>query len=429
MSGLVKQISAKSGVVGSSTVTGDLTVDTNTLKVDSSNNRVGIGDTSPSEKLVVSDNTASQFASVIKNTHASGAGMKVFGATGTQYSFIVRDYTDTTNSLVVLGNGRVGIGNNAPTNELTIGPTTPGADVGNAIELRGSAGDSSLQRFQIYNNGASGKTEFKLGRSGNSPSTFLTIGPTNTVFNTGNVGIGTTNPTLGILQVEKTSSAGSATIAINAPGSGTHSELYHITANRRFNVGVHGNTGKYFIYDNNAGATRLENDNNGNITTGTTNNERIIIGSAGGGIDFSASSSSYGISGEILKHAESGTWTPTTKIGNTTQSLTGYSVGYDKIGNLVFAHGYVRFTANGTGTITLALPFNPVSAIAISGGYWFDLGTGANNLSGVVYPNSSDQTLLFMRPGSWDRNTTTSYLQHSDFDGNRYIYFSATYRT
>ena len=40
MSGLVKQISAKSGVVGSSTVTGDLTVDTNTLKVDSSNNRV-----------------------------------------------------------------------------------------------------------------------------------------------------------------------------------------------------------------------------------------------------------------------------------------------------------------------------------------------------------------------------------------------------
>ena len=63
------------------------------------------------------------------------------------------------------------------------------------------------------------------------------------------------------------------------------------------------------------------------------------------------------------------------------------------------------------------------------GGYWFDLGTGANNLSGVVYPNSSDQTLLFMRPGSWDRNTTKSYLQHSDFDGNSYIYFSATYRT
>ena len=356
MSGLVKQISAKSGVVGSSTVTGDLTVDTNTLKVDSSNNRVGIGDTSPSEKLVVSDNTASQFASVIKNTHASGAGMKVFGATGTQYSFIVRDYTDTTNSLVVLGNGRVGIGNNAPTNELTIGPTTPGADVGNAIELRGSAGDSSLQRFQIYNNGASGKTEFKLGRSGNSPSTFLTIGPTNTVFNTGNVGIGTTNPTLGILQVEKTSSAGSATIAINAPGSGTHSELYHITANRRFNVGVHGNTGKYFIYDNNGGATRLEIDNNGNITTGATNNERIIIGSAGGGIDFSNCTGNAGSDG--LDAYEEGSWSPYAAAGNYTVI---YALGrYVRIGSLVHVWCYLQMTRNNSGsggTALYNLPF------------------------------------------------------------------------
>ena len=35
------------------TVTGDLTVDTSTLKVDSSNNRVGIGTTSPAHDLVV----------------------------------------------------------------------------------------------------------------------------------------------------------------------------------------------------------------------------------------------------------------------------------------------------------------------------------------------------------------------------------------
>ena len=105
------------------------------------------------------------------------------------------DLNVDSNTLVVdKSTNRIGIGNNAPTNELTIGPTTPGADVGNAIELRGSAGDSSLQRFQIYNNGASGKTEFKLGRGGNSPSTFLTIGPNDTVFNTGNVGVNTSSP-------------------------------------------------------------------------------------------------------------------------------------------------------------------------------------------------------------------------------------------
>ena len=38
------------------TFSGDLTVDTNTLKVDSTNNRVGIGTASPSEKLFIKDN-------------------------------------------------------------------------------------------------------------------------------------------------------------------------------------------------------------------------------------------------------------------------------------------------------------------------------------------------------------------------------------
>ena len=100
-------------------------------------------------------------------------------AQGSYLSFFTVDNTTTTEDerMRIDHNGRVGIGNDAPTNELTIGPTTPGADVGNAIEMRGSAGDSSLQRFQIYNNGASGKTEFKLGRSGNSPTTLLGIGP------------------------------------------------------------------------------------------------------------------------------------------------------------------------------------------------------------------------------------------------------------
>ena len=37
------------GTLSSLTVSGDLTVDTSTLKVDSSNNRVGIGTTSPKQ--------------------------------------------------------------------------------------------------------------------------------------------------------------------------------------------------------------------------------------------------------------------------------------------------------------------------------------------------------------------------------------------
>jgi len=43
-------------VPGNATITGDLTVDTSTLKVDSTNNRVGIGTATPAEKLTI-DNT------------------------------------------------------------------------------------------------------------------------------------------------------------------------------------------------------------------------------------------------------------------------------------------------------------------------------------------------------------------------------------
>tara|TARA_B100000424_G_scaffold256047_1_gene235646 strand:+ start:1508 stop:3466 length:1959 start_codon:yes stop_codon:yes gene_type:complete len=111
--------------------------------------------------------------------------------------------------------GRVGIGNTQPTNELTIGPDTPGADIGNAIELRGSAGDSSLQRFQIYNNGASGKTEFKLGRAGNSPSTYLTIGPTDVQMGT-DLDLGS-----GSVSVKKTANTSGNYPAIEVYSSGT----------------------------------------------------------------------------------------------------------------------------------------------------------------------------------------------------------------
>src|SRR5210317_1089189 len=44
------------------TVTGDLTVDTDTFYVDSTNNRVGIGTTSPNELLTLYKSTAAQTA-------------------------------------------------------------------------------------------------------------------------------------------------------------------------------------------------------------------------------------------------------------------------------------------------------------------------------------------------------------------------------
>ena len=77
-------------------VPGDLTVDTSTLKVDSSNNRVGIGTTSPAMGLHISGSVSSNnFGTRIVNSDASGystiqmggtdAGMYRNGSSQTQY--------------------------------------------------------------------------------------------------------------------------------------------------------------------------------------------------------------------------------------------------------------------------------------------------------------------------------------------------------
>jgi len=84
------------GVTGVTTLTGDLAVDTNVLKVDSSNNRVGIGTASPSYTLHSSTSTGSDFAGFFHNGAGSGNGTALVAKGGANNSgagtFIVQDY-------------------------------------------------------------------------------------------------------------------------------------------------------------------------------------------------------------------------------------------------------------------------------------------------------------------------------------------------
>ena len=67
---------------GSATITGDLTVDTSTLKVDSTNHRVGIGTASPSNPLEVQSATA-----IFKLTSTTGTNPAYLYATSTGGDF------------------------------------------------------------------------------------------------------------------------------------------------------------------------------------------------------------------------------------------------------------------------------------------------------------------------------------------------------
>ena len=111
------------GTLSSLTVSGDLTVDTSTLKVDSANNRVGIGTASPSEALTVVGNiklgtSGTQFiygpATNGRSFFSNSDGTAYIGAFGSAYgtgeNAILKFVTGTTNTMTMDASGNLGLG-------------------------------------------------------------------------------------------------------------------------------------------------------------------------------------------------------------------------------------------------------------------------------------------------------------------------------
>ena len=90
---------------GGTTIEGDLTVDTNTLYVDSTNNRVGVGTASPSTKLSVTGGYISQVnAGVSTYLGEDGSGGSLAGTTSNHY---FRFITNNTERLRILSSGGI----------------------------------------------------------------------------------------------------------------------------------------------------------------------------------------------------------------------------------------------------------------------------------------------------------------------------------
>ena len=87
-------------------VSGDLTVDTTTLKVDSSNNRVGVGTASPTSDLHVSGGAGAHVA--IQSS--AGSHWRLGDAVGSSNGiFVVRDHTNSANRIQILADGKTQI--------------------------------------------------------------------------------------------------------------------------------------------------------------------------------------------------------------------------------------------------------------------------------------------------------------------------------
>ena len=140
--------SAAAGTFTTLTASSDLTVDTNTLHVDSTNNRVGIGTTSPDRLLTLQGDNSYMW---IKD--AGGGNTAFIGSDGTNDGWL-RLYDSSHNAKVEIesdgvtyfNGGNVGIGNSSPDTNLEISDTS-----GGVLRLSGTTG------------GGSGATPYDIG--------------------------------------------------------------------------------------------------------------------------------------------------------------------------------------------------------------------------------------------------------------------------
>ena len=251
------------GTLTSATISGDLTVDTSTLKVDSSNNRVGIGNSSPISPVHINVNATDSIPTnqliqqgddnvlVIRNTNNSAnySGIKLevrsSGASGwlianewqSQYKgdLVFRgryDGADSAERMRITSSGNVGIGATPSVNlhivedategtpsfagatHFVVQATASSSDNVNASLISGTLGTSRIM-FGDKDDEDIGKIEY--ANSDNGMKFFTNTTERMRIDSSGNVGIGTSSPGE-IFEVAKTSDA---TIRLNYGNPGT----------------------------------------------------------------------------------------------------------------------------------------------------------------------------------------------------------------
>ena len=327
---------------------GDFYFDTNTLYIDATNNRVGIGTTSPATPLQVVS-TAGDWTADIKNYSTDAYGLRIDLSGSTGVAFAQATYTATGTGFFVKNNGNVGIGTSSPASATGFG-------TGGILHLKGSTGsDASILLEGLYGSGgrqeigvSGGVLQFYRGAATGGMSESMRID------SSGNVGIANTSPS--------SYSASANNLVVGTSGDTGITIVSGTVSNGqlKFADGTTGDaTGRGVIDYNHASdymalktaATEaMRIDSSGNLLVGTTDTNPSNNGASGdagialsgsGYISAARSSESVGLfnrmdsDGSILLLRKNGT--DVGSIGTLSDSLY--------IGNAVsLAYANIRFT-------------------------------------------------------------------------------------
>jgi len=139
----------------------------------------------------------------------------------------------------------------------------------------------------------------------------------------------------------------------------------------------------------------------GDVTLSTGN---LVIGTAGKGIDFSATPGAPGATSELLADYEEGTWTPTKGAGLVVVGTFSSDGTYTKVGRQVTVVGTISASTSiattAGGFFVAGLPFSTASGtyatgVAVNGAITSDVGilaSGSGTYTSGALPSS---TLIF----------------------------------
>ena len=241
----------------------NINIGSNVLKIDGTNNRVGIGTSSPASLLNISASSGGATSGLrITRTDSGGGDWRIWSSAtvnGEGAGKLI--FANSGNRVAIDGSGNFGIDTMSPGYKLDVnaGSTTSGG-------LRVSGSSSPQIRIEEGSGvTASLQTDGATGYVG-------TISNNNFVFRTnaiermridtsGNVGIGTTSP-------DEDLHIFSSTGAIKIDGSGDTALRFATSGTNKFSIFQSSDTLRFF--DNSNNAERIRIDNAGNVGIGTS---------------------------------------------------------------------------------------------------------------------------------------------------------------